>query len=183
MSINQVNALISILVLIGQIAIVVLLFYFILLRSRGLKLFKFISRNAIPLAFFVALVAVSGSLYYSVIAGFIPCELCWAQRIFIYPQIVILGLAWFKKDKHIIDYSLALISIGALISLYHNYIYYTVQPSNVCSIANPCTQQYILGFNYISIPLASLTALILMGLLLLSSKKDSSAPICYNKTS
>lgn len=173
MSINQVNTIISILVLAAQAIIAVLLFYFIFLRRSKLKLFEFISRNAILLAFIVALVATSGSLYYSAIAGFPPCELCWFQRIFIYPQLIILGLAWFKKDKHIIDYSLALISIGTLISLYHNYIYYSIQPGNFCSIENPCTQQYFLGFDYITLPLSALTSLILMGLLLLSNKKVS----------
>jgi disulfide bond formation protein DsbB len=171
MSIDQVNAIVSILILVGQIFIIVLLFYFIFLRKNKIKLFKFISQNAIPLAFLIALAATSSSLYYSNIAGFVPCELCWFQRIFIYPQVIILGLAWLKKDNHILDYSLALIGIGTLISLYHNYIYYAAQSISFCSIADPCTQQYILGFNYISIPLASLTALILMGLLLLSNKK------------
>ena len=173
MSIDQVNGIISFFVLIGQLVIAVLIFYFVFLKKKELKLFKFVSRSTIPLAFFVALAATSGSLYYSVIANFTPCELCWFQRIFIYPQVILLGLAWLKKDKHIFDYSLVLIGIGILISLYHNYIYYTVQPSNVCSIVAPCTQQYILGFNYISLPLSALTALILMGLLLLSNRRDS----------
>lgn len=174
MLIDQVNAIISTLVLIGQISIVILLFYFIFLKQSKIKLFKSITKKAISLAFLVSLVATLGSLYYSNIAGITPCELCWWQRIFIYPQVILLGLAWFKKEKQIINYSLALISVGTLISLYHNYIYYNIQASSFCSVANPCTQQYILGLNYISLPLAALTALILMTLLLLSNKKSSS---------
>lgn len=173
MNIDQVNTIISILVLAAQVIIVVLLFYFIFLRKSKLKLFEFISRNAILLAFFVALVATIGSLYYSNIIGITPCELCWFQRVFIYPQLIIFGLAWLKKDKRFIDYSLALIGIGTLISLYHNYIYYNVQSSNFCSIENPCTQQYFLGFDYITLPLSALTSLILMGLLLLINTKVS----------
>jgi disulfide bond formation protein DsbB len=170
MLIAQMNALISILVLVGQIAIAVLLLHLVFLRKSDLKLFKFISRQAIPLTFLVALVATSGSLYYSVIAKFTPCELCWFQRIFIYPQVILLGLAWLKQDGHIRDYSLALLGAGTLISLYHNYIYYTNQPSAFCSLVTPCAQPFILGFNYISLPLSALTALILMGLLLLSNE-------------
>lgn len=170
MTINQINAILSILAALGQILIIVLLIFLLFFRASKSRLSKLVVNSAIPLAFIVALVATGGSLYYSQIAKFTPCELCWFQRIFIYPQVILLGLAWFKKDKYILDYSLALIAIGIVISLYHNYIYYTATTSNVCSIITPCTKQYIVGFNYITIPLLALTSLVLMGLLLLNKK-------------
>ena len=170
MSIAQINLILSILALLGQILIIVLLIFLFFLRKYKSRLSKLITNSAIPLAFIVALVATSGSLYYSEIANFKPCELCWFQRIFIYPQVILLGVAWLKKEKYILDYSLVMIAVGTIISIYHNYIYYTAKPSGFCSAAAPCIQQYIVGFGYITIPLLSLTTLILIGLLLLSKK-------------
>ena len=170
MSIDQFNIILSILALFGQISIIVLILYLFFGQKYQPRLVKAIINNLIPLAFIVALVATSGSLYYSEIAKFTPCELCWFQRIFIYPQVILLGLAWLKKEQHILDYSLVMIVVGIIISLYHNYIYFTAKPSGFCSIVAPCTQQYIVGFNYITIPLLALTSLVLIGLLLLSKK-------------
>jgi disulfide bond formation protein DsbB len=109
-------------------------------------------------------------LFYSDVAKFAPCDLCWYQRILFYPQIFLLGIAWFKKDKNIIDYSLPMIGTGILISIYHNYIYYTQQTSTFCTISAPCTQQYVIGFDFISIPFMSLTVFVVIGLLLLHKK-------------
>ena len=170
MTIDQINFLLSILALLGQLFIVFLLFYLIFLRKNQLGLNKILLKSAIPISFLVVFLATSGSLYYSEIAKFIPCDLCWFQRIFIYPQVILLGLAWIKKENRITDYSLILIIIGTLISLYHNYIYYSATPSNVCSIVAPCTQQYVVGFTYITIPLLALITFVLTGLLLLSKK-------------
>jgi len=44
-----------------------------------------VGRIALPLAWFVALVTTLGSLYYSRVQGYVPCELCWYQRICLYP--------------------------------------------------------------------------------------------------
>ena len=155
MSTDQINIVLSTAALFGQILIVFFLIYLIFFRKSNFRPIKFIIDRAIPIAFLVALIATGGSLYYSEIAKLIPCELCWLQRFFIYPQVILLGLAWLKKENNILDYSLALIGIGTLISLYHNYIYYSATPSNVCSIVAPCTQQYVVGFGYISLPLRS----------------------------
>lgn len=170
MSIIQVNYILAILALLGQILIIFLLVFLVFFRKSQFKLTKIISSSFIPLAFVVALVATGGSLYYSEIAKFTPCELCWFQRIFIYPQVILLGIAWLKKEQHILDYSLVMIFVGTIISLYHNYIYYTAQPNGFCSIVVPCTQQYIVGLDYITIPLLALTSLVLMGVLLIGKK-------------
>ncbi len=170
MLVTQVNFLLSLLVVVAQITTIVLLVYLIFNRSGVGKVFRFISNKSILLAFIIALTATIGSLYYSEIAQFTPCKLCWLQRIFIYPQVIILGLAWWRKDRQVLDYSLIMIAIGAIISLYHNYVYYTAKPSLVCSIAAPCTQKYVTGFDYVTIPLMSLSALVVMGLLLIINK-------------
>ena len=54
--------------------------------------------QALTLAWIVALVAMLGSLYFSEVAHFIPCEYCWYQRIAMYPLVLILGIAAYRQD-------------------------------------------------------------------------------------
>lgn len=72
------------------------------------------------LAWVVALVATLGSLYLSEIRHFNPCPLCWFQRIFMYPQAIVLGIAAFTSDYRVRRYAIPLSVIGALIALFHN---------------------------------------------------------------
>lgn len=170
MSVDLVNSILSVLVIIGQVFIACAIVYLLFFRNHTNKAIDFISCNAILLGLVVALVATSGSLYYSEIAGFTPCDLCWFQRIFMYPQVILLGLAWWKKEDSIINYSLAMIGAGTLISTYHNYIYFTAQRTNFCTVTS-CTQVYVVGFGYITIPVMALTAFLMIALLLLLKKK------------
>ena len=166
MPVADVSNFLGVLVILGQIFIAVILVFWLLSHKYYIQLTNFLSKNAILLAFVVALVATCGSLYYSEIANFTPCELCWFQRIFIYPQVVLLGIAVWRKEDYVLNYSLPLIGIGTIISLYHNYIYSQAKPTNFCSIVAPCTQKFVTVFGYISIPLMALTAFVLIGLLL-----------------
>ena len=170
MFINSINNIIYLLVFLGQVFIIISLVLFLFYRNKKYKLSIFLTKNALQISFFVALAATFGSLFYSEIAGFPPCDLCWFQRIFMYPQVLILGLAWWKKEERILDYSLILLGIGAIFAVYHNYIYYSVQITTFCSITSPCTQRYVTGFSYITIPLMALTAFLLMGILLLHKR-------------
>ncbi len=155
---------------IGAQGFIVLAIIYVFLPIRKNIISGFFFKNGIKLAFIVALVAASGSLFYSNYAGFVPCILCWYQRIFMYPEVIILGLALIKKDNRIVDYSLALSIIGLAISIYHNYIYFTGLHSNVCTSAESCTAPYITEFGYIIIPMMALTAFALISLLLISKK-------------
>jgi len=170
MSLEQLNNFLSVFVVLGQIFVVVAFIYLLFFRKYHNQVTKLITKNAIIFAFVVALVSTLSSLYYSEIAHFIPCDLCWFQRIFMYPLVIMLGLAIIKKKDEIIDYSLGLVAVGTLISLYHNYIYYSAETTNFCSIVAPCTQKYITSFGYISIPLMALTAFLMIALLLINKK-------------
>ena len=118
-------------------------------------------------SFIISLVATCGSLFYSSVAGFIPCELCWFQRIFMYPEVILLGLALLKKDEGIIDYSLALVSVGLSFSIYHNYIYFSGLRSTVCTTAESCTTAYVFEYGYITLPMMALTTFALISLFLI----------------
>jgi len=167
---NVIHDFISFLAFLGQLFLILFLIAFFFFNKKFKLVFIYFKSHALLFAWIVSLIATLGSLYYSEIAGFNPCNLCWWQRIFIYPQALILGLAYFRKDNRIIDYSLLLIGLGTLFSLYHNFIYYSSQTSSLCSLSVPCVQKYIVGLNYISIPLMALSALLIMALLLFINK-------------
>jgi disulfide bond formation protein DsbB len=113
-------------------------------------------------AWIVALVATLGSLYYSEVRLFLPCELCWYQRIFMYPQAVILGLALWRQDFGVWPYSLALSLIGGSLSTLH--LLEQKFPNLftlACKPPVPCSVEYIPQF---PIPLQALIAFALIAL-------------------
>lgn len=63
-------------------------------------------------AWVVSLTATSGSLFLSEVWHFIPCELCWYQRIFMYPLVIVLGIAAYRQRTEILPYILPLVVIG-----------------------------------------------------------------------
>ncbi|EGA90693.1 BdbC [Planococcus donghaensis MPA1U2] len=85
-------------------------------------------------AWFVSLIATLGSLYFSEIRGFIPCDLCWIQQIFMYPLVLVLGIATFRNDVKAAIYVLPLSLIGGTISILH---YLQQEGSNLVSVAFP----------------------------------------------
>ena len=140
----------------------------------AVKFFKFIGEKGIVFAFATSLVASAGSLFYSQIFGFPPCNLCWWQRIFMYPLVLLLGLSLIKKDSKIVDYALVISGAGFLLSLYHNYMHYNEGGLNtLCQflgVGVSCLKRYVFEFNYITIPMMSLTAFLLIIIFLILHK-------------
>ncbi|MDR6226135.1 disulfide oxidoreductase [Desmospora profundinema] len=120
------------------------------------------------LAWLVSLVAVGGSLYFSEVMGYIPCELCWVQRIFMYPLAIMLGIATYLDDSRIIRYALPLSLTGGLVSVYH-YMKQKMPGFDElapCTQGVPCSGEYINWLGFITIPFLALIAFILISLLL-----------------
>ena len=164
---HVINVILSLGIILAQVFIVLVIIGFTFFKKKFFVLDIFLRKYGIFAAFVVSLCSVAASLFYSNIAGFAPCELCWFQRIFMYPLVILLAFALIKKDKNITDAVLALPVIGAAISLYHNYLYYA--GSVGCQLAGrgvSCTQRYVFEFGYITIPLMALTAFILIIVLL-----------------
>ena len=111
-----------------------------------------------------ALIATLGSLFYSEVMGFTPCELCWVQRIFMYPLVMIYGVAAFKKDLSIALPGLFLSGIGMFISAYHYLLQKLPSLQEVgasCGIV-PCNTEYVNYFGFITIPFLAGTAFIVI---------------------
>lgn len=120
--------------------------------------------NLLFLAFAASVLAMFGSLYFSEIRGYEPCELCWYQRILMYPFVVLLGLATARKDFGIAFYTMILSAIGASISLYHyglQKVSFLADTAPACGRI-PCTGQYINWLGFITIPFLALTAFIVI---------------------
>lgn len=115
----------------------------------------------------VALVATLGSLYLSEVVGFVPCVLCWYQRIAMYPLVVVLGVGMVRGDASVWRYALPLAVIGAGIAAYHVTIQF--QPAldvGVCSAGASCTGRYLNVFGFVSIPVMAGGAFLLVGSLM-----------------
>ncbi|WP_138419764.1 disulfide oxidoreductase [Aquibacillus sediminis] len=111
-----------------------------------------------------SVVATLGSLFFSEVMRFTPCELCWYQRILMYPLVIIYGVSLVKKDWNMSLPGLILSGIGVFVSLYH----YLIQKTNLfpnagdsCGLV-PCTTEYVNYFGFITIPLMALTAFIII---------------------
>lgn len=111
-----------------------------------------------------SLIAMLGSLFFSEIIGYVPCELCWYQRILMYPLVIIYGASMIKKDLSMSFPGLILSAIGIFVSIYH----YLIQklPAlhdtvGACGII-PCTTQYVNYFGFITIPFLAGAAFIII---------------------
>ncbi len=111
----------------------------------------------------VSVIAVSGSLYFSEIRNFVPCDLCWFQRIFMYPLVIILATGYVKKDWNVSLYSMALSGTGAVISIYHYYLQkFPRSGEDALFCGQNCTGEFINWFGFITIPLLALTAFVII---------------------
>lgn len=149
-------ALLAVLAQVGVVAAIVLALgrrRFPALRARAESIAGAIGPQALALAACVALVATLGSLYFSEVANFTPCKLCWYQRIAMYPLVPILGIAAFRHDTGIRIYATVTAAAGAAISAYHVLLErYPTLESSVCDPTNPCTLIWVRRFGYLTIP-------------------------------
>ncbi|MCR4329876.1 MAG: disulfide bond formation protein B [Candidatus Roizmanbacteria bacterium] len=157
---------------IASLGVVVLLCLGLYMK-KPLTVFSYIKKRVLFFSFLMALMATSGSLFFSEIALFEPCKLCWLQRIVMYPQVVLFGVALLRKDVKIMTYTVYLSVIGASIALYHyglNWyaLYFPVEKCSVTSVS--CTSPHF-AFGFVNIPLMSFLAFIILLLLYKYSKE------------
>lgn len=108
----------------------------------------------------VAAVATAGSLYFSEVMGLTPCDLCWYQRILMYPLVVVLGVATLEDRAAAWRTVLPLSVAGIGVSAYHSYI--QIDPSVTCSVDGGCTAVLWRGLGVFTIPRLALLAFLLL---------------------
>jgi disulfide bond formation protein DsbB len=126
--------------------------------SGAAALFDDLGGLALWLAWIVAAVTMGGSLYYSQVANFVPCELCWAQRICLYPFAIVLLVAALRRDRKVWTYVVPVAVIGAAIAAYHVQLQAYPAQQSFCSTLVPCTTRYVWEFGFVSLPFMSLAA-------------------------
>ena len=166
MRVDVVNVFFALLTLAANVAAVGILAAVMAGRAGWLR--TQIGPHALSLATLVAAVATLGSLYYSEVANFVPCELCWYQRIAMYPLPVVLGIAAFRRDPGVRRYALPLAAVGAVIATYHYVIeWLPVQDALGCSLDVPCSVPWFREFGFVSLPYMALSGFVLVSVLLL----------------
>jgi disulfide bond formation protein DsbB len=130
-----------------------------------------VAPSALTLALVVAAVCMAGSLYFSEVAHFPPCHLCWLQRFCMYPLVPVLGYAVWRRTERVRPYAAALAGVGAAIATYHVLLERNPQwESSVCDPKNPCTLIWVERLGYVTIPTMALSGFALILTLLAVSR-------------
>ena len=129
------------------------------------------------LSFITATIATLGSLFFSEIMEFIPCSMCWYQRIFMYPLVIIFLVNMLYPDDKIVKYAMPIVLVGLSFAIYHNLLMFEIIPESIvpCVQGVPCSTEYINWLGFITIPFLSLTAYCIIFILLLLIKKGISS--------
>ncbi|MBV8528989.1 MAG: disulfide bond formation protein B [Candidatus Dormibacteraeota bacterium] len=126
-----------------------------------------------PAAWLVAALATLGSLYLSEIAGLIPCQLCWFQRIAMYPLVALLGVATLRGDvAGAKRYATVFAMVGAVLAAYHYQLErFPSQPTLTCAAEAPCSIPVVNVWGFASVPFMALAAFLLILTVLLLARQ------------
>jgi len=153
---EQFTTILADVALVSHVFLVIIII--VIFTQRENPFMQYVKRNALLIGFLVALIGVIASLTYSNIIGISPCTLCWYQRIFLYPQVLIAGIALIKKDAGVMPYLLVFSALGLVVALYQVFYQFTSISLIECSTSGiDCSHIYFMKFNYITIPVLSAT--------------------------
>ncbi len=160
---SNATPIVGFLTLVSNVIFVAVLCVILIHAGTRDKLYHFVHKYILELLFWGIMAAVVGSLVYSEIVGFPACDLCWYQRMFMYPQAIIILMAMIRKDKTIIDYLVPLSVIGAVVALYQSFIQWGfsfVNILNCTAVGGECARIYVKEYSYITIPFMSLSVFV-----------------------
>ncbi|PFB56451.1 disulfide oxidoreductase [Bacillus cereus] len=121
----------------------------------------------IAIAWMIATSAMLISLFFSEWMNLPPCDLCWYQRMAMYPLVLILGIGIYRKDPHVSTYAFPFACIGLLIAVYQITIQaFPTSEMKMCSVGVSCTEDYLNLFGFISIPMLSFVGFLAIIMLL-----------------
>lgn len=123
------------------------------------------------LCWLVASVSTMGSLFFSEVMRFLPCVLCWYQRICMYPLVILYLIGLNPLDPKVLKFTFPLVVLGWGISFYHNLLIYEILPEDAapCVQGVPCSMKYINWFGFMTIPMLSFigfTLLLILSLII-----------------
>jgi disulfide bond formation protein DsbB len=137
-------------------------------RASVVSWARAVAPQSVVFAWIVATVTTLGSLYYSEHAGFVPCELCWYQRIVMYPLVIVLGVAALRRDRAVWMTALVFVVIGTPLSLYHWLVERVpaFEESSSCSATTPCSAPWFEKLGFVTLAWMAMSAFLLIGVLM-----------------
>jgi disulfide bond formation protein DsbB len=113
-------------------------------------------------AWLIASAATLGALFFGEVMKLPPCSLCWYQRIFMFPMMLILPFGLFPFDKNVIRAVLPLAGFGGLLAALHVLIVEGIIPERVapCRQGVPCSETVAEWLGFVTIPLLSFVAFV-----------------------
>ncbi|MCA9353590.1 disulfide bond formation protein B [Candidatus Nomurabacteria bacterium] len=155
--VNILNNIIAIGIIILGISSLLLSLELFGIKILPKKIKSFMTKNLLWIGFSVSLGAMAFSMIYSTVVGYPPCDLCWYQRIFMYPLVFIFGMMALKKEYEsrglwVLGRNLSF--VGITIAIYQNLITW-FDVSSICSSGSDCTKLLVNSFGFVTIPLMS----------------------------
>lgn len=123
-------------------------------------------------AWVIATASTLGALFFSEVMDLPPCVLCWYQRIFMFPLVLLLPLGLFPFDPKIIRYALPLAIVGLLVALFHLLLVAGIIPESIgpCTQGVPCAEVQVKWLGFVTIPLLSLLAFSTLSAVLIAAR-------------
>lgn len=167
--IPQLVTLVSGGVVVLQALLVAGLLYYLFANKSPLVFLPSSLSGSLPfVAFCVTLGMAALTLFFEYVGGFEPCVLCWWQRVCMFPQILLLAIAlWKKEAERIIDYCLGLSVIGLLIGIYNYSLLYMPSLAPCSAAGVSCAKVHFVEFGYITFPMWAITGFALLICLML----------------
>lgn len=119
-------------------------------------------------AWATAAVSTGGALFLSEVMGVAPCVLCWYQRVFMFPLVLVLACGLFPLDRRVLRYAAPLVALGWLTALFHLLLTQGVIPEALtpCTQGIPCSRVDAQWFGFLTVPMLSLLSFSAIGLAL-----------------
>jgi len=128
-----------------------------------------LDRSSLYIALLAAWIAMLGSLYFSEVAHYVPCTLCWYQRILMYPLALILAIGLLRRDENTPFLVLPFSVLGIGVSTYHVLLEKTdwFSGAATCQVGVPCTVIWINWFGFLTIPFLALIAFLIITVMMI----------------
>lgn len=171
--VDLISQFIPLSVLLSHFLLAFVILAFIFRKSWGGGAINFVRAHALVIGFTLSLFIVLGSMFYSSVLGYPPCELCWWQRILLFPSLILFIVALKNKDNKVFSYVLPLALLAGVISVYQIYAQMGGTSILDCTaVGGDCLKVYVDAFGFITIPVMGLTSAVSLSLLSFIAKKN-----------